>query len=228
MYYSCVALFGPSSYYTYPVSNYFSVIVSLLSSSFVGFVLGRHLSVIILPSPSTTTKKTVLFIKDHVNRWVFPTLISISVPLLVILAALLPMGHSTYFIYSVIFAPFGALTRYLFSITLNTYSLFPLGTFVANLIGSSIYLGIVALLGYVQISSLLLRQILIGLMQGYMRMSNNCINIYSRIEHDQGTETSLRLYLHYPLTYSSSFHRSRRSFSTSLPLHRRNESCGLE
>lgn len=167
MYYACVALFGPSSHYIYSVSNYFSVMISLLSSSFVGFVIGRHLSVAILPSPSTTTKKTVLFIKDHVNRWVFPTLISISIPLLIILAALLPMGHSTYFIYSVIFAPFGALTRYLLSIALNTSSRFPLGTFVANLIGSSIYLGIVALLGYVQISSLLVRQILIGLLQGY-------------------------------------------------------------
>ena len=51
---------------------------------------------------------------------------------------------------------------------------------------------------------------------GLLRMFNNCINIYSGVEYDQGTETSLRLYLHYPLTYPSSFHRSRNSFSTSL------------
>lgn len=49
-----------------------------------------------------------------------------------------------------------------------------------------------------------------------LRMFNNCINIYSGIEYDQGTETSLRLHLHHLLTYTSSFHRSRSSFSTSL------------
>ena len=167
MYYACVALFGPASHQTYPASNYLSVIISLLSSSFVGFVVGRHLSLFILPSPSTTTKKTILFIKDHVNRWVFPTLISISLPLLVILAALLPLDQFTYFIYSLILGPFGALTRYLLSITFNTNPRFPWGTFLANLIGSLIYFGVVAILGYVQISSLLVRQVLIGVIQGY-------------------------------------------------------------
>ena len=166
MFYSCVALFGPSAHSTYAASNYFSILVSLFSSSFAGFVIGRHFSQIIVQS-SFNLKKNLLCMKDHGNRWIFPTLISISVPCSIILAVLLPISRWTYLTYSILFAPFGSLTRYLLSILFNPNRKFPLGTFLANLFGSLIYFGIVSVIIYSSISSVLVKQILIGVLQGY-------------------------------------------------------------
>lgn len=166
MYYSCVALFGPSSHYAYPVSNYLAVIVSVFSSSFIGFIIGRHLSIFILP-PSSTTTKTVQYLNDNVRIWFFPILIILSIPLLILLAVFLPTGHYTYFIYSVIFAPFGSLTRYILSIIFNSNPNFPLGTLLANVTGSYIYFGMVAINEYVETLSPLVKQILISIIQGY-------------------------------------------------------------
>jgi fluoride ion exporter CrcB/FEX len=166
MYNSCVALFGPSSHYTYPVSNYLSVITSAFSASYIGFVIGRHLSIFLLPS-SAKTRKNVQYLNDNVRIWLFPVLIILSIPLLVLLAVLLPVGHYTYFIYSVIFAPFGSLTRYLLSILFNTKPNFPLGTFLANILGSYLYFGMVAITEYVHTLSPLAEQIINSVIQGY-------------------------------------------------------------
>ncbi|CAF3802166.1 unnamed protein product [Rotaria sordida] len=166
MYNSCVALFGPSSHLTYPISNYLSVIISVFSASFIGFIIGRHASIFILSLSSKSTKK-VQYLNKSVQIWLFPILIFISIPLLVLLAVLLPVSHYTYFIYSIIFAPFGSLTRYILSIVFNINSNFPLGTLLANVIGSYIYLGMVAINQYVNITSPLVKQIIISIIQGY-------------------------------------------------------------
>ena len=99
--------------------------------------------------------------------WFFPLLIILSTPLLVLLAVYIPVGRYTYFIYSIMFAPFGALTRYALSIIFNFNSNFPLGTLLANITGSYILLGMVAIREYVRILSPLVKQILISIMQGY-------------------------------------------------------------
>jgi fluoride ion exporter CrcB/FEX len=166
MYNSCVALFGPSSHYTYPVSNYFSVIISAFSASFIGFIIGRHLSLFILP-PSPKTTKQAQLLNTYMRLALFPVLIILSIPLLVLLAVLLPTGQYTYLIYSVIFAPFGSLTRYALSILFNFNTNFPLGTLLANIIGSYIYLGMVAINEYVYTLSLLESQIITSIIQGY-------------------------------------------------------------
>jgi fluoride ion exporter CrcB/FEX len=166
MYNSCVALFGPSSHFTYPVSNYLSVITSAFSSSYIGFIIGRHLSIFLLPS-SQKTKRNVQYLNDHVRIWLFPVLIILSIPLLVLLAVLLPVGHYTYIIYSVIFAPFGSLTRYLLSLIFNTNPNFPYGTFLANVLGSYLYLGMVSITQYVHTLSPLTKQIINSIIQGY-------------------------------------------------------------
>lgn len=166
MFYSCVALFGPSKSQTYPISNYLSVLVAVLSSSFVAFLLGRDLSICCLKS-SQRTKQTILLIKDHVNRWIFPLLISFCIPLLILLAVLLPQGPLTYLIYSVIFSPFGSLTRYFLSVVFNGKYPIPVGTLIANLFGSLLYFGLMTIKIYVQIRSFLVEQILLGLLQGY-------------------------------------------------------------
>jgi len=166
MYNSCVALFGPSSHYTYPVSNYLTVITSVFSSSYVGFIMGRHLSLFILP-PSSVTNKRARFLNDHIRIWLFPLLMILSIPLLVLLAVLLPIGQYTYFVYSVIFAPFGSLTRYLLSVIFNFNSNFPLGTLLANVIGSYIYFGMVAINGYVHTLSQIEKQVITSVIQGY-------------------------------------------------------------
>ncbi|CAF3328302.1 unnamed protein product [Rotaria sp. Silwood2] len=163
MYDSCLALFGSSSHFTYPVSNYFAVIFSVFSASFIGFIVGRHLSMFVSPSSS----EKVPYSNEFVQIWLFPLLIILSIPLLVLLAVLVPVGHYTYFIYSVIFAPFGSLTRYILSIVFNTNSNFPLGTLLANVIGSYIYLGMVAINEYVHTLSPLIKQIIISIIQGY-------------------------------------------------------------
>ncbi|CAF0972363.1 unnamed protein product [Rotaria magnacalcarata] len=171
MYNSCVALFGPSSHATYPISNYLAVMISVLSSSFIGFIIGRHISVFILSPLSllllSNAISKVQYLNERVCLWLFPVLIIISIPLLVLLAVLLPIGHYTYFIYSVIFAPFGSLTRYILSIVFNTNANFPLGTLFANVIGSYIYFGLVTIQEYVYISSPLVTQVIIGIIQGY-------------------------------------------------------------
>ncbi|CAF3917650.1 unnamed protein product, partial [Rotaria sp. Silwood2] len=107
MYNSCIALYGSSSHFTYPVSNYLAVIVSIFSVSFIGFIIGRHASIFIL---SSFSKITIKFqdLHEFIQIWLFPLLIILSIPLLVLLAVLVPVGHYTYFIYSVIFAPFGS------------------------------------------------------------------------------------------------------------------------
>ncbi len=166
MYSSCVALFGPSSQTTYPVSNYLSVITSAFSACYIGFVIGRHLSLFLLPT-SQKTKKNVQYLNDNIRIWLFPVLIILSIPLLVLLAVLLPVGRYTYIIYSVIFAPFGALTRYLLSILFNKNPNFPFGTFLANVLGSYLYLGMVSLIQYVTILSPLTKQIINSIIQGY-------------------------------------------------------------
>ena len=166
MYNSCVALFGPSSHYIYPVSNYLAVIVSAFASSFVGFVMGRHFSIFIFPSSPSKTRRAQ-YLNDHVRIWLFPLLILISIPLLILLAVLLPTGSYTYFIYSAIFAPFGSLTRYLLSVIFNTNTNFPLGTLLANIIGSYIYFGMVTINEYVSTLSPLVRQVIMSVIQGY-------------------------------------------------------------
>ncbi|CAF3882516.1 unnamed protein product [Rotaria sordida] len=166
IYNSCIALFGPSSHLTYPISNYLSVIISVFSASFIGFIIGRHASIFILSLSSKSTKK-VQYLNKSVQIWLFSILIFISIPLLVLLAVLLPVSHYTYFIYSIIFAPFGSLTRYILSIVFNINSNFPLGTLLANVIGSYIYLGMVAINQYVNITSPLVKQIIISIIQGY-------------------------------------------------------------
>ncbi|CAF3363771.1 unnamed protein product [Rotaria sp. Silwood1] len=166
MYNSCIALFGPSSHLTYAISNYLAVIVSVFSASFIGFIIGRHASIFILPSSSKVTKE-IQYLNESVQIWLFPILIFISIPLLVLLAVFLPFGQYTYFIYSVIFAPFGSLTRYILSIVFNTNSNFPLGTLLANIIGSYIYLGMVAIKEYALVSSPLVKQLIISIIQGY-------------------------------------------------------------
>ncbi len=166
MYYSCVALFGPSSHYIYPVSNYLAVITSVFSASFIGFLIGRHLSLFILP-PSLKTRKRVQFLNDDICIWFFVILIILSIPALVLVAVLLPVNQNTYFIYSVIFAPFGSLTRYTLSIIFNFNPNFPYGTLLANVIGSYIYFGMVAINEYVHTLSLLETQIIISIIQGY-------------------------------------------------------------
>jgi CrcB protein len=166
MYDSCLALFGPSSRYIYPVSNYFVVIIAAFASSFVGFVLGRHFSIFIAP-PSIKSTERMQFLNDYMRIWLFPLLTLLSIPLLVLLAVLLPYGHYTYFIYSVIFAPIGSLTRYLLSIIFNTNPNFPLGTLIANILGSYIYFGMVAISIYVTTLSPLGAQIIISIIQGY-------------------------------------------------------------
>ncbi|UJR36624.1 hypothetical protein I4U23_029344 [Adineta vaga] len=166
MYNSCVALFGPSSHYTYPISNYLSVITSAFASSFVGFTIGRHLSIFLLPSSSTTTKR-IQYLNSSVRIWLFPILLVFSIPILILLAVLLPYGRYTYFIYSIIFAPFGSLTRYALSVLFNFNPNFPLGTLFANILGSYIYFGMVAINEYVPALSPLVKQILISIIQGY-------------------------------------------------------------
>ena len=91
MYNSCLALFGPTSHQTYPGSNYLSVIVAILSSSYIGFILGRHLSTTLLPpsSASSLTRKVFCF-NEKVGMFLFPGLIIFNVLLLTLLAALLP------------------------------------------------------------------------------------------------------------------------------------------
>lgn len=167
MYNSCLALFGPSSHYTYSASNYLSVIISIFASSYLGFVLGRHLSVV-PPLLSLFQIRTIprCFKKTFI-MFLFPLLILYSFLILILLASLLPTDSFTYMIYSLIFAPFGSLTRYLFSILLNTNSNLPWGTLLSNTLGSFLYLGIIALHNYLHISSLLIKQILISLIQGY-------------------------------------------------------------
>jgi fluoride ion exporter CrcB/FEX len=142
------------------------VIVSVCSASYIGFIIGRHLSVFILPRSSATTKK-VQFLNDSVRLWLFPILTLSSIPLLILLAVLVPVGHYTYFIYSVIFAPFGSLTRYILSIAFNTNTNFPCGTLLANITGSYIYLGMVAINEYVHTLSPLVKQIVTSIIQGY-------------------------------------------------------------
>ena len=166
MYNSCVALFGPSSNLTYPVSNYIALIISIFSSSFIGFVIGRHISVFLFPISEKTARRAI-YLNDNVRLWFFLLLVILSIPLLVLLAVFIPVGRYTYFIYSIIFAPFGALTRYVLSIIFNFNSNFPLGTLLANVTGSYILLGMVVIHEYVRILSPLVKQILISIMQGY-------------------------------------------------------------
>ncbi|CAF1288485.1 unnamed protein product [Adineta steineri] len=166
MYNSCVALFGPQSHYTYPISNYLTVIVSAFSASYIGFIIGRHLSLFILP-PSSLTTKRAQYLNNSICIWIFPILTLLSIPLLILLAVLLPTGHYTYLIYSVIFAPFGSLTRYGLSIIFNFNTNFPLGTLLANIIGSYIYFGMVAINEYVHTLSPLVEQIIMSIIQGY-------------------------------------------------------------
>ena len=163
MYNSCLALFTTS---TYAVSNYLTLLVSIFSSSFVGFLLGRHLSASLLPSPSTT-ERPMVFIQYHLHQLICPTFMCLTVPILIVLAALVPTSSYTYLIYSVILAPFGSLTRYALSISMNRNPNFPLGTLLANTIGSCLYLGIVAIQVHVPISSRLIQQILVSVITGY-------------------------------------------------------------
>lgn len=166
MYNSCVALFGPSSRFIYPVSNYFAVMIAAFSSSFIGFIIGRHFSLFILPRSSKITK-SARYLNDNIRIWLFPILIIFSIPLIVLLVVLLSTGQYTYIIYSVIFAPFGSLTRYLLSIIFNFNTNFPLGTLFANVIGSYIYFGMVAINQYVHNLSLLEKQVITSVIQGY-------------------------------------------------------------
>lgn len=198
MYNSCLALFGPTSHQTYPGSNYLSVIVAIFSSSYIGFILGRHLSTTLLPpsSASSLTRKVFCF-NEKVGMFLFPGLIIFNVLLLTLLAALLPSGLYTYFIYSLIFAPFGSLTRYLFSILFNTDPNFPLGTFFANTLGSFLYFGIIAINTYVYISSVLVRQILLSIIQGYC----GCLTTVSTLILELNTiEKRRSIYLYFILT----------------------------
>lgn len=165
MYQSCVALFGPSSQFTFSVSNYLTLIISVFASSFVGFLIGGHLSLFIFPSKATAKKSHVL--PSSIRIWFFPVLIILSIPALVLLVVLLHLGYYTYFIYSVIFAPIGSLTRYTLSIFLNTNPKFPLGTWLANVLGSFIYLGMIAVNEYVQKLSPLATHIIFSVIQGY-------------------------------------------------------------
>ncbi|CAF0805863.1 unnamed protein product [Adineta ricciae] len=166
MYSSCVALFGPSSDLTYPISNFLTVLIAALSASFVGFTVGRHISAFLLP-PSPELAKRVRYFNSHVRIWLFPILTLLSIPLLVLLAVLLPVGKYTYFIYSVIFAPFGSLTRYALSVLFNFNSNFPLGTLIANILGSYIYFGMVAISQYVHSLSPLSKHVVTSVIQGY-------------------------------------------------------------
>lgn len=167
MYNSCLALFGPSSHETYPVSNYLSVIVAIFSSSYMGFLIGRHLSIVVFSSFSSVIRRNFPYLNETIAALSYPALIVFIILVLILLAALLPCGSYTYFIYSLIFAPFGSLTRYLLSILFNTNPNFPLGTLLANTFGSFLYFGIVAINIYAHIPSMLVRQILLSLIQGY-------------------------------------------------------------
>lgn len=199
MYYSCVGLFEHSALYSYSVSNYLSIMISLFSSSFIGFLMGRHLSHFLLPASSIVTMKRVLLkMKDHGNRWFFPILISISLPTSIILTVLLPIGRWTYFIYSIVFCPLGSLSRYLLSVVFNFNPQFPLGTLLANLCGSLIYFGVVAISQYVKISSFLLKQILIGILQGYC----GCLTTVSTLITELNTiESKKYLYFYVIVTF---------------------------
>jgi len=166
MYNSCVALFGPSSHYIYPVSNYLVVMISAFAASFVGFLIGRHLSLFLFPTSQRTISRAQ-YINDHVRIWLFPLLVFISIPLIISLTILLPVGHYTYFIYSVLLAPFGSLTRYVLSIIFNKNPNKPLGTFLANVLGSYLYFGLVAIQQYVHHLSLLDKQVILSFIQGY-------------------------------------------------------------
>jgi CrcB protein len=166
MYDSCLALFGPSSYYTYPVSNYFTVLIAVFASSFVGFVIGRHLSTLTVPYSAIISKNAACLNKS-LSTFFFPLLISLTTPLLILLACLLPVGRYTYFIYSVIFAPFGSLTRFVLSLAFNFNPNFPYGTLLANVFGSYIYLGMVAINAYDHSLSFLAMQIVTSMIQGY-------------------------------------------------------------
>lgn len=167
MYNSCLALFGPSSHHTYSASNYLSVIVSIFASSYLGFLLGRHLSVALLPSSSHQSRRIPRCFNKTFAMFLFPILILFSFLVLILLAVLLPTDSYTYLIYSLIFAPFGSLTRYIFGILFNTNGNLPWGTLLSNTLGSFLYLGIIALHSYLHISSFLIKQILISLIQGY-------------------------------------------------------------
>lgn len=166
MYNSCLALFGRSNEIVYPVSNYLAVMISALAASFVGFRAGRHLGLCVFPLLTSILPK-VNCLNDRARLWIFPILFLITIPSQIVPVVLLPVGHYTYFIYSTIFAPLGSLTRYGLSIAFNINSDFPVGTLLANVIGSFIYFGIVAIQQYVHIRSPLVQHILTSLIQGY-------------------------------------------------------------
>lgn len=201
----------------FPVSRYFVVLISAFASSFVGFILGRHLAVVTFPSRfvdnaniSSNNERTRelryeknasigSFRRFDVKLWLFPSLFVLTIPLLVLLTVLLPVGLNTFILFSLIFAPFGALTRWLLSFLNEHFKVFPLGTFLANVIGSFLLLGMLPLSLLVPISSdptNIVGHLIVGVIQGYC----GCLSTVSTFALEVNTMKRRYAYVYFILS----------------------------
>lgn len=198
MHASCMGLYGFASHIGYPVSNYLSITISLFSSALVAFLIGQHFGQLISILSIVQYERNLMKIKKYINLWILPTVFWSSIPTIVLLLVFLPVHRWTHFIYSILFAPFGALTRYFLSTYLNQKSKLPVGTLLANVLGSLIFCGIVTIMKYVSISSMLTHQVLLGLLEGYC----GCLTTVSTLIVELTSIESKRyLYLYGFLTF---------------------------
>ncbi|CAF1576983.1 unnamed protein product, partial [Didymodactylos carnosus] len=205
MYDAGLALYG-SVYGRYPVSDYLFLLISIFSSSFAGFLFGRHLAVLTTLSQQKEKKhdgqqsvqqeiklekasSVQIFHTFNLRLWLFPLLIVLSIPAILAIIVTLPNTNNTYIYYSVLFAPFGSLTRWLLSFLNVRFKKFPLGTFICNFTGSCLYLGIIAIMIYTSANNnLLQKQVLMAILQGYC----GCLTTVSTLVLE--TSTMKRLY----------------------------------
>ncbi|CUM67318.1 uncharacterized protein PRCAT00005011001 [Priceomyces carsonii] len=116
----------------YGVVQFFSVTIAQFGLSIVGFQLGRHASWSIdayLPRFSKTSLKVVNCTAMAIGLFAFITIC--------ILIGIQDVGTWRSWVFACFFAPFGALLRFYISRGLNpVIKNFPLGTFIANSLGT--------------------------------------------------------------------------------------------